>query len=123
MAKAKIKIEKNEDNFIIIRDKNYEFLLSISVVFYQRIIKMMQESQGINLVMNKKFESLLGKIIISDDQIILNEEELKLYSDWLDCLCLIMLDLESIDFKSKDIKKYLSLSENFIKQSKNFLIN
>ena len=121
MAKAQIKIEKNNDFFLISNDKNYELMLSMSVIFYNRIVELMKNTDGIVLYMNPKFKNLIKNISSKSDFISLSDVELKLLIDWVDCLCLIMLDIDSIDYKDKDIKKYLSLSEKFIKNGKELL--
>lgn len=121
MAKAKIKIEKKDQNFVITKNKNYELFLSMSIIFYQKLITLMQENEGVNIYLNPKFEILLNKISLNNSEIILENDDLKLLIDWADCLCIIMLEIDSIDFKDKDIQKYLGLSESLIKQGKNLL--
>jgi len=121
MARSKIIIEKDNQEFVIKNDKNYELFFSMSIVFYQRIIEFMKKDTGMIISINPKFETLLLKISFHNEEIKLNEEDLKLLIDWVDCLCLIMLDIESIDYKNKDIKKYLRLSESLIANSKKLL--
>lgn len=121
MAKSQIKIEKDGDVFIISKDKNYELFFSMSVVFYQKVIEIMKQDSGLNISINPKFESVLLKMSLNNESIKINEDDLKLLLDWVDCLCLIMLDIESIDYKNKDIKKYLRLSESLISNSKKLI--
>lgn len=123
MSRTKIKIEKTNDLITIDKDKNYEFLLSMSIIFYQKIMTIMQSHEELLISLNPKFENLLIKINLKNEKIELNEDELKLLIDWIDCLCLIMLDLESIDLKNKEIQKYLKMSEKFIISSKKILNN
>lgn len=121
MAKSQIKIEKDGDIFIIAKDKNYELFFSMSVVFYQKVIEIMKQDSGLNISINPKFESVLLKMSLNNESIKINQDDLKLLLDWVDCLCLIMLDIESIDYKNKDIKKYLRLSESLISNSKKII--
>jgi len=123
MPRINIKIEKSDDCIIIDKDKNYEFLLSMSIVFYQKLMQIMQDNEEVLISLNPKFESLLSKINLKNEVIKINNEELKLLIDWIDCLCLIMLDLDSIDFKNKEIQKYLKVSEKFISSGKKILNN
>lgn len=122
MAKAKIKIEQQDNFFIIDKNKNYELFFSMSIVFYQKIIQLMQENEGVNIYLNPKFEVLLNKLSLSNKEIKLEKNDLKLLIDWADCLCIIMLEIDSIDFKDKEIQKYLRLSETLIKQGKELLL-
>lgn len=121
MPKSKIKISSQNDSIIIENDETFESFLSMSLVFYHKIIDIMQRTQGLLLAMNPNFQNLIIKLSTKDEQIVLSKENLKIMTDWIDCLCLIMLDLDSIDFKNKQIKKYLSLSEQFIKKSKTLI--
>lgn len=121
MAKAKIKLEKQDNLFVIDKNKNYELFFSMSIVFYQKVIQAMEENGGISLYLNPKFEILLNKLSLNNNEIKLEENDLKLLVDWADCLCLIMLEIDSINFKDKDIQKFLGLSETLIKQSKELL--
>jgi hypothetical protein len=121
MAKAKIKLEKQDNLFVIDKNKNYELFFSMSIVFYQKVIQAMEENGGISLYLNPKFEILLNKLSLNNNEIKLEENDLKLLVDWADCLCLIMLEIDSINFKDKDIQKFLGLSETLIKQGKELL--
>jgi hypothetical protein len=121
MPRSNIKIEKSDDFIIIEKDKNYEFLLSMSIIFYQKLMTIMQSNEEFLISMNPKFENLLSKINLKNETIKINNEELQLLIDWIDCLCLIMLDLDSIDLKNKDIQKYLKMSGKFILSSKKIL--
>ena len=121
MAKAKIKIEQQDNFFIIDKNKNYKLFFSMSIVFYQKIIQLMQENEGVNIYLNPKFEVLLNKLSLNNKEIKLDKNDLKLLIDWADCLCIIMLEIDSIDFKDKEIQKYLRLSETLIKQGKELI--
>lgn len=121
MSKIEIKIERDQNLFIIKRDKNFDHLISLSIVFYERIMSFMKKSEGIVLHMNPKFASLINKITAESEKLYLSEEDIALFVDWVDCLCLIMLDIDSIDYSNKEIKKYLTLSERFIKKSKELM--
>jgi hypothetical protein len=121
MPRTNIKIERSNDFIIIDKDKNYEFLLSMSIVFYQKLMFIMQDNEEVLISLNPKFENLLSKINLKNETIKINNEELQLLIDWIDCLCLIMLDLDSIDFKNKEIQKYLKMSEKFILSGKKIL--
>lgn len=121
MPKSKLKLEKKEDKIIIEKNKNYEIFFSMSVVFYNNLLEIIRKEEGIKLQISPKFEILLNKIRLENEQIELNLDELKLFTDWIDCLCLIMLDLDNLDLKNKDIKKYLQLSESLIQLSKTII--
>lgn len=121
MPKQIIKIIKKDDKFVIDKNKNYEYFFSMSIIFYHKIIEVMKKDSGMNIEINPKFENLLTKLTINNETIIINEAEIKFLTDWVDCLCLIMLELDSIDFKNKDIKKFLRLSESLINNSKKLL--
>ena len=122
MAKSKIKLEKKDNLFVIDKNKNYELFFSMSIVFYQKLIQLMEENEGVNIYLNPKFEVLLNKLSLYNEEIKLDQNDLKLLVDWTDCLCVIMLELDSIDFKDKEIQKYLRLSETLIQQGKEFLL-
>jgi len=122
MAKSKIKLEKKDNLFVIDKNKNYESFFSMSIVFYQKLIQLMEENEGVNIHLNPKFEMLLNKLSLNNEEIKLEQNDLKLLVDWTDCLCVIMLELDSIDFKDKEIQKYLRLSETLIQQGKEFLL-
>lgn len=121
MAKIKTKIEKIDDFYIIDKDKNYEFFFSMSIIFYQKLISIMQNSEGVVLSMNPKFENLLTKLNLKNEIIKINKDDLSIMIEWVDCLCLIMLDIDSIDLKNKEIKKYLRISESIITTGKKLL--
>jgi hypothetical protein len=121
MAKIKTKIEKIDDFYIIDKDENYEFFFSMSILFYQKLITIMQNSEGVVLSMNPKFESLLKKINLKNEIIKINKDDLNIMIEWIDCLCLIMLDIDSIDLKNKEIKKYLRISESIITTGKKLI--
>ena len=121
MPKAEVKISRDKNLFIIKRDSNFTHLIDISLVFYKRLMTLIQDTDGVILQMNPKFLDLIGKITIDEEKIYLSEEDVTLFVDWVDCLCLIMLDLDSVDYKSKEVKKYLTLSERFIKRSKELM--
>ena len=121
MAKIKTKIEKIADSYIIDKDENYEFFFSMSIIFYQKLISIMQNSEGVVLSMNPKFENLLTKLNLKNEIIKINKDDLSIMIEWVDCLCLIMLDIDSIDLKNKEIKKYLRISESIITTGKKLL--
>jgi hypothetical protein len=121
MSKAEVKINRDKNLFIIKRDTNFNHLLDISLVFYRRLMTLIQDADGVILQMNPKFLDLIGKVTVDAEKIYLSEEDVALFVDWVDCLCLIMLDLDSVDYKSKEVKKYLTLSERFIKRSKELM--
>jgi hypothetical protein len=121
MAKIKTKIEKIDDSYIIDKDENYEFFFSMSIIFYQKLISIMQNSEGVVLSMNPKFENLLTKLNLKNEIIKINKDDLSIMIEWVDCLCLIMLDIDSIDLKNKEIKKYLRISESIITTGKKLL--
>lgn len=121
MPKAEVKINRDKNLFIIKRDPNFIHLLDISLVFYRRLMTLIQDADGVILQMNPKFLDLIGKVTVDAEKIYLSEEDVALFVDWVDCLCLIMLDLDSVDYKSKEVKKYLTLSERFIKRSKELM--
>lgn len=121
MTKVKTKIEKVNDFFIIDKNENYEFFFSMSILFYQKLITIMQDSEGIVLHMNPKFETLLQKLNLKNEVIKINKDDLNIMIEWIDCLCLIMLDIDSIDLKNKEIKKYLRIAESIISSGKKLL--
>lgn len=121
MPRSKITIEKINDHFLIKKDKNYQSFFSMSVIFYHRVIEVIKQDSGMNVAMNPKFEILLTKLSFDNEKIIIDLDQLKLMVDWVDCLCLIMLEIENLDFKNKEIKKYLRLSESFIFIANKFL--
>lgn len=122
MPRVEIKINRDKNLFIIKKDKNFELLLGISVVFYKRIMTLMQKSEtNVIIQMNPKFTSLINKVTSDSERLFLSEEDITLFVDWVDCLCLIMLDLDSVDYKNKEIKRYLTLSERFIKRTKELM--
>lgn len=121
MPKIEVKIQRDKNLYIIKKDPNFNHLMGLSLVFYQRIMSLMQGTDGMILQMNPKFMSLINKITIDSEKLYLSEEDITLFVDWVDCLCLIMLDLDSVDYKNRDIKKYLTLSERFIKRSKELM--
>lgn len=123
MPKSKITIEKRENNFIIKKDNYYELFFSMSILFYHRIIEVIKQDSGMNVAMNPKFEVLLTKLSLENEVLIIEENELKLLADWVDCLCLIMLDIDNLNLKNKDIKKYLRLCESLLSVSKKLLKN
>lgn len=122
MPKTEVKIQRDNNLFIVKKDDNFIHLLDLSLVFYKRLMSLIQESDGVILQMNSKFVSLINKLTIDAEKIYLSEEDITLFVDWVDCLCLIMLDLDSIDYRNKDIKKYMTLSERFIKRSKELMV-
>lgn len=122
MPKTEIKIQRDKNLFIIRRDDNFIHLLEMSLVFYKRLMTLMQDTEGVVLQMNTKFLNLINKVTIDSEKIYLSEDDVTLFADWVDCLCLIMLDLDSVDYKNKEIKKYMTLSERFIKRSKELMV-
>ena len=122
MPKTEIKIQRDKNLFIIRRDDNFIHLLEMSLVFYKRLMTLMQDTEGVVLHMNTKFLNLINKVTIDSEKIYLSEDDVTLFADWVDCLCLIMLDLDSVDYKNKEIKKYMTLSERFIKRSKELMV-
>jgi len=65
MAKSKIKLEKKDNLFVIDKNKNYESFFSMSIVFYQKLIQLMEENEGVNIHLNPKFEMLLNKLSLN----------------------------------------------------------
>ena len=122
MPKTEIKIQRDKNLFIIRRDDNFIHLLEMSLVFYKRLMTLMQDTEGVVLHMNTKFLNLINKVTIDSEKVYLSEDDVTLFADWVDCLCLIMLDLDSVDYKNKEIKKYMTLSERFIKRSKELMV-
>lgn len=123
MAKKEISIERDKNLFIVKRDNNLEHLINISLVFYQNILSFMEKAEGSVLELSPKFAALIEKITNDSKEIYLSEEDFALFADWVDCLCLIMLEMDTIDYNDKQIKKYLSISESFIKKSKELIVN
>lgn len=121
MKRKQIKIEQKGDIIIIHKDDNFNHLISISYVFYERIMSVVNSEQAIHYKMSPRFAGLLNKIAIKNDIIHLSEDELSLFVDWIDTLCLIMLDLDNINYNHVEIKRYLTLSEKFIQKSKKIL--
>jgi hypothetical protein len=122
MPKTEIKIQRDKNLFIIRRDDNFIHLLDMSLVFYKRLMTLMQDTEGVAMQMNTKFLNLISKVTIDSEKVYLSEDDVTLFADWVDCLCLIMLDLDSVDYKNKEIKKYMTLSERFIKRSKELMV-
>lgn len=121
MKKRQITVEKDNNLIIILKDENFEHLLGVSYVFYERIMSLIQSDKGPVFQMSPRFVSLIKKLSVKSDKVYLSDDELALFVDWVDTLCLIMLDLDTIDYKNTEIKKYLTLSEKFIKRTKQIM--
>lgn len=121
MRKKHITINRDKDIITISKDENFEHLLGVSYVFYERIMSLIESEKGPVFQISPRFKKLIDKLSVKSDSVKLSEEELGLFVDWVDTLCLIMLDIDTIDYKNIEIKRYLTLSEKFIKKSKEIM--
>lgn len=121
MARSQVFMERENDLIHVKMDESFDHLIGVSYTFYEKIMTLIQNNQNFNLQMTPRFISLINKVSSKSSSIYLSMDELALLVDWVDTLCLIMLDLDTIDYKNKQIKKYLTISEKFIKKGKEIM--
>lgn len=121
--KVEIKINQiSHDVFEIVKDNNFAHLMGIGYGFHKTIMQATSKADNMDYHDGEYFKSIIIKIENTDEETaILNSKELRILSEWIDSLCQMMLEMNTIDFKDKKIKKYFKLSENFVTKLKPML--
>lgn len=121
-----IKIKKLEnDSYELIKNENYDHLFGMSSGFFKQILKLgivaYEELDNISSIpLNKrietseKFDEIQKKILNNEElTVVLDKQELHIINEWIQSICEILIEFDTIDLKEERIVKYLKLSQSF----------
>lgn len=122
MAKRyNIIIEKVADNeYSIHKNIHLEFLIRGCHGFYSNIVQHMQEAYREQYVEKSEFIILMKKLLNETEFATVDSKDLVWLYDWVDVIVNIILELDSADFRDKNMKRFLKTAENFISEIKKF---
>lgn len=112
---------KESDEFIIVKDDNFMFFIQGSFGFYKETIRQLQLQLGIISEIKQSLVALLYRLLKDGDADILTKEELLQFIDWVEALCIIMIESEKINFQDQSVSKYLKIAEEFTNKTKKLL--
>ena len=106
------------------KDDNLFHLIGMSYGFHKTMMEAASKSKGKKYKEGEYFNSILTKLELNEEETaLLSLRELRLLSDWIDKICQMMLELNSIDLKDKKLKKYFKLSQDFLLKLKPIIEN
>ena len=112
-----IQIRRLKDgSFSLKKDKNLLHMIGVASSI-QKVIFELSKIDGKFLTHTNVFTELLNKIVESEKSIISKDETLLLH-EWIDCLCLFHLEIEGINYDEKALKKFLGISQEFLRKTK-----
>lgn len=114
-----IKIKKIKDDRISIKlDENLNHLLGIAYGFHKKVIESTSKAEGKIYQETFVFNNLIDKLTNQETkETELNLEEIKTLYNWIECICQMMIEMDTINLKHKNIKKFFKLAQNFIKKT------
>lgn len=118
-----IKINKLEnDSYEIIKDNNFAHLMGMSSGFYTRVLQFGSKFENVTANSSIEFKIVLNKIKDHKElKPIFNKKELFMIDFWIKSLCEMLLEIDAIDLKEKNLVKYLKLSQSFTLKLKTIL--
>ena len=125
IIKQKITLEKlhskNNDGksgFLIHLDENFKHLLSMSYGFHLKVLESASKKDKKEYKDSDSFIDIIGKLCLKESFSILTNSEIKMFSNWLESITQMMLEVDRINLKDIDIKKFFKLSQSFFKEFK-----
>jgi hypothetical protein len=119
--KVEIKITRLGDDLTHIeKDENLVHLISIGYGFHKKVIELVAE-KGFKYENGDEFVIILSKLspIINDAALFKNYEIIMLRR-WIDCVCQMLLDIDGVDYKDKDIRKFFKLAKDFVDKTREY---
>lgn len=125
MGNYKLKIEKiDNDNFIINKNKNFNYLLKSSNALHQKILDdKKNEYQSKFGKESPEFVDLIIELMNDDPIALVNAVHLIEMRRWIDVLCVITLQKDQVNFKDKNIIKFFKIAEIFNQQITQYIPN
>lgn len=117
----KLKTKEKTEEFIIIKDENFMFFIQGSYGFYKEAIRQMRIQLGIASEIKESMVLLLYRLVMDGEKEIISKDELIQFVDWIEGLCIIMIEAEKINFKDPSVIRYLKIAEEFTNQTKKLL--
>lgn len=114
--KKESSVEKlNDDTFILKKNKEFNIVFGTTLTIYNVFV------EDVEKIIKKKYEekdSFIKLIILlkkEEKTVILNKEQIELLSNWIDRICIIIIEKKNVDLKNKDLNSYLKFASKFNK--------
>ena len=112
-----IPVEKiSEDVYKITKNVHLEYLIKGTYGFFYKIKNGIKVPPGSELVAKDSFLELIEKLLSDDKTVTFSKNEINNIRLWIDAVVILVLEWETTDFKNKEIKKYIKMTQNFIEE-------
>lgn len=112
------KLEKlSDDNYIINKNKNFFLLIEKAHAIYNEIISDLKKHSKQPYKEKKTFINLINNLKEKNKTSIVSKNDLQLLVNWIDIICILLLEKESVNLKDVELNTFFKLSEQFIKQA------
>jgi len=116
-----VTIEKNEDGtFVLSKNKNLHFLSNSCHSFYNVIMDVFAKQKP-NLELDFAHLQLIERFHKKDKSIILTEEELRWLTDWINTMCIMIIEMNTVEFGNVYVKRFFKMATNFIQKTKEII--
>ena len=112
------KLEKlSDNNYVINKNKNFFILIEKAYVIYNEIISDLKKHSKQPYKEKKTFINLINNLKQKNKTSIVSKSDLQLLVNWIDIICVLLLEKESVNLKDTELNSFFKLSEKFIKQA------
>ncbi len=122
MAKRyNIVIEKiGSDEYLIHKNMHLEFLIKGCHEFYYSIVQHMSMAYQEQYVEKPEFIELMKILLDETEFATINSKDLVWLYDWVDVIINIIIEMDTPNFKDKQMKRFFKTAENFISEINKF---
>lgn len=110
----------NDNMYKIYKNTNFNFLICSCNSLYDEIIESMKKhykTYEVKKETSKLIERLKSKSKFEE----LTKKELIWLTNWIDIICVILIEMDTINFKDKDVIKFFKSAQNFIDKTKKYI--
>ena len=112
------KLEKlSDNNYVINKNKNFFILIEKAYVIKNEIISNLKKHRKQQYKKKKTFINLINNLKQKNKTSIVSKSDLQLLVNWIDIICVLLLEKESVNLKDTELNSFFKLSEKFIKQA------
>lgn len=110
-------------NYSLVVDKNLQHLIGLAYGFHNRVMETFSRKDNTQYTESVSLLNAINKIVptnpdsINSKKVTLEFDDIKTLNIWLKCVCQMIIELEHVDLKHKNIKKFFKLSDDFFKKT------
>ena len=108
----------DDDKYLVHCNFHLEYLIRGCHAFYINLMLHMQQLDQVQYEQQPEFIELIKKLLGGNEVAEVNSKELSWLKNWVDIIINVVLELETADFKNKQMNRFLKTAENLMAEIK-----